>query len=168
MFDRHQAEITVIQVTLFRCISLWVYHGILPCPILSAKPAYAISSHNCLWNLSLPSGASLWNGTFGRVEGQNTTIVVFFSMLWILMNIYFLIKFCTFWSCAIPNIWSYFISFCIWCNIFDKLEKVNMSIHLFIFHHIRKFFFITQQKLHIKWTKFNISKSYEQNEIKLC
>ena len=27
MFDRHQAEITVMQFTLFRCISLWVYHG---------------------------------------------------------------------------------------------------------------------------------------------
>ena len=29
MFDRHQTEITVMQftVTLFRCISLWVYHG---------------------------------------------------------------------------------------------------------------------------------------------
>ena len=26
MFDRHQAEITVMQ--FFRCISLWVYHGI--------------------------------------------------------------------------------------------------------------------------------------------
>ena len=27
------------------------------------------------WNVSLPSGASLWNGMFGRVEGQYTTIV---------------------------------------------------------------------------------------------
>ena len=26
------------------------------------------------WDVSLPSGASLWNGIFGRVEGQNTTI----------------------------------------------------------------------------------------------
>ena len=60
-------------VHLFRCISLWLYHGILPCPILSAKPADAISSHNCHWNVSLPSGASLWNGMFGRVEGQYTT-----------------------------------------------------------------------------------------------
>ena len=25
------------------------------------------------WNVSLPSGASLWNGMFGRIEGQNTT-----------------------------------------------------------------------------------------------
>ena len=57
----------------FRCISLWLYHGILPCPILSAKPTYAISSHNCHQNVSLPSGASLWNGMFGRVESQYTT-----------------------------------------------------------------------------------------------
>ena len=49
--------------------------GFLPCPILSAKPAYAISSHNCHRNLPLPSGASLWNGMFGRVEGQYTTII---------------------------------------------------------------------------------------------
>ena len=35
MFNRHQAEITV---TLFRCVSLWEYHGIfLPRPISSAN-----------------------------------------------------------------------------------------------------------------------------------
>ena len=45
----------------------------LPCPIFSVKPAYAISSHNCHRNVSLPSGASLGNGMFGRVEGQYTT-----------------------------------------------------------------------------------------------
>ena len=31
------------EVTLFKCISLWVYHGLLPCSISSAKSAYAIS-----------------------------------------------------------------------------------------------------------------------------
>ena len=36
--------------------------------------AHAISSHNCHQNVSLPSGASPWNGIFGRVEGQNTTV----------------------------------------------------------------------------------------------
>ena len=36
--------------------------GFLPCPIFSAKPAYAISSHNYDRNVSLPSGTSLWNG----------------------------------------------------------------------------------------------------------
>ena len=45
MFDRHQVEITVMQFRghSLRCISLWVYHGLLPCPISSAKSAYAIS-----------------------------------------------------------------------------------------------------------------------------
>ena len=28
------------------------------------------------WNASLPSGASLWNGIFGLVESQNTTILL--------------------------------------------------------------------------------------------
>ena len=49
--------------------------GFFTLSISSAKPAYAISSHNCHWNVSLPSGASLWNGKFGLVEGQNTTII---------------------------------------------------------------------------------------------
>ena len=76
MFDRHQAEITVMQ---FRGLSLLAYQSMsvpwdfLPCPISLAKHAYAISSHNCHWNVSLPSGASPWDGKFGRVEGQNTT-----------------------------------------------------------------------------------------------
>ena len=76
MFDRHQAEITVMQ---FRGHSLPVHQSMsvpwdfLPCPISSAEPAYAISSHNCQWNVSLPPGASPWNGKFGRVEGQYTT-----------------------------------------------------------------------------------------------
>ena len=34
------------QVTNFWCICLWLYRGILPCSILSAKSAYAISPHN--------------------------------------------------------------------------------------------------------------------------
>ena len=60
MFDRHQAEITVMQ---FRGHSLPVYHseaGPSPSPIFSAKLTCAISSHNCHWNVSLPSSASLW------------------------------------------------------------------------------------------------------------
>ena len=47
--------------------------GILPCPILLAKSTYAISPHNCHWNVSLPSGASLWNGMFAWAEGQYIT-----------------------------------------------------------------------------------------------
>ena len=59
MFDCHQVEITVMQ-----------FRG-----HLLAKSTYAISPHKCHRNVSLPSGASLWNGKFGRVEGQNTTDV---------------------------------------------------------------------------------------------
>ena len=60
MFDRHQAEITAMQP---RGHSLPVNHsevGLSPCLMLSAKLTCAISSHNCHWNVSLPSGASLW------------------------------------------------------------------------------------------------------------
>ena len=76
MFDRHHAEITVMQFTghsLPVHQSMSVTWDFLPCPISSAKPARAISSDNFHWNVSLPSGASLWNGKFGRVEGQSTT-----------------------------------------------------------------------------------------------
>ena len=48
--------------------------GNLACPILLAKSTYAISPHKCHRNVSLPSSASLCNGKFGRVEGQNTTL----------------------------------------------------------------------------------------------
>ena len=76
IFDRHQAEITVMQFTghsLPVHQSMSVPWDFLPCPISPAKPAYAISFDYWHWNVSLPSGASLWNGMFGRVEGQNTT-----------------------------------------------------------------------------------------------
>ena len=39
-----------------------------------SQPAYITSSHNWNRNVSLPFGASLWNGMFGRVEGQYTKI----------------------------------------------------------------------------------------------
>ena len=77
MFDCYQAEITVMQ---FRGHSLPVHQSMSVTwdffyLVLFRQPisAYAISSHNCHWNVSLPSGASLWNGKFGRVEGRNTT-----------------------------------------------------------------------------------------------
>ena len=74
MFDRHQAEITVMQFTghsppVYQSMTVhWDFN-------LSHifKPVYAMSSHNCHRNVSLPSGASPWNGMFGRVEGQYTT-----------------------------------------------------------------------------------------------
>ena len=76
MFNRHQAEITVMQ---FRGHSLpvhhsVVYHGNYLVPFHQPISAHAISSPNCHWNVSLPSGASPWNSIFrGRVEGQNIT-----------------------------------------------------------------------------------------------
>ena len=76
MFDRHQAEITVMQ---FRGHSLPVYKSMsvswdfLPCSISSAKHAHAISSITGHWNVSPPSGAPLCNDMFARAEGQNTT-----------------------------------------------------------------------------------------------
>ena len=38
--------------------------------------ALSITDH---WNVSLPSGASLWNGMFGLAEGQNATVVCMLS-----------------------------------------------------------------------------------------
>ena len=62
------------SASVYECIM-----GFFPCPILLARSTYAIFPHNCHWNVSLPSSASLWNGKFGRVEGQNTTIVFVFK-----------------------------------------------------------------------------------------
>ena len=63
------------QVTLFRCISLWVYHGkfFLARPFHQPISAQAISSPNCHWNVSLPSGASLWMAFWAGSKGQNIT-----------------------------------------------------------------------------------------------
>ena len=83
MFNRHQAEITVMQ---FRGHSLpvhhsVVYHGNYLVPFHQPISAHAISSPNCHWNVSLPSGASPWNSIFwGRVEGQNITPVAVHKM----------------------------------------------------------------------------------------
>ena len=76
MFDRHQAEISVMQ---FRGHSLPVYQPmsvswdfyLVPFhqPNLPTR-SFSITGH---WNVSLPSGTSLWNGMFALAEGQNTT-----------------------------------------------------------------------------------------------
>ena len=62
------------DASVYECIM-----GFFPCPILLARSTYAIFPHKCHRNVSLPSGASLWNGKFGRVEGQNTTLDMFSS-----------------------------------------------------------------------------------------
>ena len=76
MFDRHQVEITVMQ---FRGHSLPVHQSMSVSwdfylvPFHQPNPPTRSLSITGHWNVSLPSGASLWNGMFGRVEGQNTT-----------------------------------------------------------------------------------------------
>ena len=64
MFNRHQAEITVIQFrghSLPMRQSMRVSWDFLACPILLANfHPRDFSSPNCHWNVSLPSGASPW------------------------------------------------------------------------------------------------------------
>ena len=104
MFDRHQAEITVMRFTghslpVHQSMSVpWEFF--LPCPISLAKHAYAISSHNCHWNVSLPSGASLWNGKFGRVEGttngKDRWQIIIFEWSKLLVNTSFILCECVY------------------------------------------------------------------------
>ena len=54
------------QVTLFRCISLWLYRGILTLSHIVSQ------AHPRQWNMQLPH---LWNGMSGQVEGRYTTFV---------------------------------------------------------------------------------------------
>ena len=43
-------------------------------PFRQPNPPMRFLSITGHWDVSLPSGASLSNGMFGRIEGQNTTI----------------------------------------------------------------------------------------------
>ena len=72
MFDRHQAEITVMQfrghsLPLHQSMSVsWDFYLV---PFRHPISAYAISFHNCHWNVSLPSGVSFLNTMFGQAKG---------------------------------------------------------------------------------------------------
>ena len=66
MFDRHQAEITVMQ---FIGHSLPV-HQSMSVPWDFILSHFVSQAHLPQWNMQLPR---LWNGMFGRVEGQYTT-----------------------------------------------------------------------------------------------
>ena len=92
MFNRHQAEITVMQFTghSLPVHHSVVYHGNYLVPFHQPISAHAISSPNCHWNVSLPSGASPWNSIFGgRVEGQNITyIYMYYFFMYIYIYIY--------------------------------------------------------------------------------
>ena len=77
MFNRHQAEITVMQ---FKGHSLpvrqsmrvsWDFFYLVP--FHQPISAHAISSHNCHYNVSLPSGASPWMAFLAGSKGQNIT-----------------------------------------------------------------------------------------------
>ena len=91
MFNRHQAEITVMQ---FRGHSLpvhhsVVYHGNYLVPFPQPISARAISSPNCHWNVSFPSGASPWNSIFwagSKVKTQHYYFVFNYCILWYFIN----------------------------------------------------------------------------------
>ena len=68
MFDRHQAEITVMQ---FRGHSLPVHHSVAAQWDLHLVPYYQPSSPARFLSIN----RYLWNGMFARAEGQNTKII---------------------------------------------------------------------------------------------
>ena len=55
--------------SVYECIM-----GFYLVPFRQPNPPTRFLSITGHWNVSLPSGASLWNGMFGRVEGQYTTV----------------------------------------------------------------------------------------------
>ena len=57
------------SASVYECIM-----GFYLVPFRQLNPPTRFLSITGHWNMSLPSGASLWNGMFGRVEGQHTTI----------------------------------------------------------------------------------------------
>ena len=76
MFDCHQAKITVMLFTghslpVHQSMSVpWDFYLVLFFQPSSPPRFLSITGHR---NVSLPSGASLWNGIIRRVEGQYTT-----------------------------------------------------------------------------------------------
>ena len=72
----HAVHRSLSSGAVYKCIM-----GFFPCPILLARSTYAIFPHKFHRNVSLPSGASLCNGKFGRVEGQNTTQITSCHMM---------------------------------------------------------------------------------------
>ena len=70
MFDCHPAEITVMQ---FRGHSLPVHQSMSVSWDFYLVPFHQPNPPTRSLSITSHSGASLWNGTFARVEGQNTT-----------------------------------------------------------------------------------------------
>ncbi len=66
-----------VQRSLSSGASVWVYHGIFTLShFVSQFPPTRFLSITGHWNVSLPSSASLWNGMFGRAEGQYITTCI--------------------------------------------------------------------------------------------
>ena len=66
--------------SVYECIM-----GFYVVPFRQPNPPTRFLSITGHWNVLLPSGVSLWNGMFGRVEGQYTT---FLSILVSLLSVY--------------------------------------------------------------------------------
>ena len=91
----------LVQRPLKRLLNLWngmfdltgasVYECIMGfftlSHFISQIPPTRFLSITCHWDVSLPSSASLWNGIFARVEGQNTTddFFIYMSFHWYYM-----------------------------------------------------------------------------------
>ena len=67
--------------SVYECIM-----GFYLVPFHQPNPPTLFLSITGHWNVSLPSGASLYNGMFGRVEGQYTTLVHYVRMGGLLWN----------------------------------------------------------------------------------
>ena len=113
MFNRHQAEITVMQFTgtLLRCISLWVYHGnILARPISSAN----FRQRDFLSKLSLECVTSFW----------------YITLQW---------HFCPSQKVNIQHVYTYIyiylkcVCLCVWINIYEYIcVEILTYISIFI------------------------------------
>ena len=78
MFDRHQEEITVMQFTghslpVHQSMSVPWEFFFISSHFISQFPPTRFPLITAI-RMSPASGASPWNGIFGRVEGQNTTL----------------------------------------------------------------------------------------------
>ena len=62
--------------SVYECI-MGFYHV----PFHQPNPPTRFLSITGHWNVSFPSSASLWNDIFGRVEGQNTAIILYNSSI---------------------------------------------------------------------------------------
>ena len=67
--------------SVYECIM-----GFYLVPFRQPNPPTRFLSITGHWNVSLPSGASLWNSMFGQVEGQYTTHITVCKLFWLDRN----------------------------------------------------------------------------------